>query len=441
MKNMFRGILILNLGGVSAQDYSKIVRKYNVFSHVVFVDGVSAEKVKELNPEGIVLCGKTSAEETLNIDKQIFELGIPVLTIEDGTSVVASLFGEAAKAQVATEEENIESQLTNFMFDICNCKKDWTAENFIDKSTEETKAQVGDGSVLLGLSGGVDSTVTAALLYKAIGSRLHCVFVDHGFMRKGEPELVKKIFTEYFPVSLTCVDARQRFMDKLKDVNDPEKKRKIIGAEFIEVFKEEAKKLGKLDHFAQGTIYPDIIESGTAGAGKLVKSHHNVGGLPKELGFTSLVEPLKYLFKPEVRKIGSALGLPDEFVLRQPFPGPGLSVRCLGILTPERVDLVRESDAILREEIAKAGLQQFADQYFTVLPGIRSVGVKDGERVFYEAIAIRAVKTTDFMTADWVYYPKELLNTISNRILNEVPGINRVLLDISPKPPASIEWE
>ncbi len=507
---MFKGIIILNLGGDTANDYSKLIRKHNVFARELFAGNATIDTIKEAKPQGIIICGKASKKEEYNLNEQIFALEIPVLGIADGMCAMVNTLGGKLSASVSepySEEVNIknsvllkglsnkinvfndssykitalpegfasaadskssnnvvventkkrfyacnfqivdgrtecfESVLDNFLFDICGCQKDWNVENFINDSVEQIKKEVGDGSVLLALSGGVDSAVTAALLYKAIGSRLHCVFVDHGFMRKGEPELVKKIFTEFFPVSLTCVDARQRFMDKLKGVDDPEKKRKIIGAEFVEVFKEESIKIGKLDYFAQGTIYPDIIESGMAGAGKLVKSHHNVGGLPKELGFTSLVEPLKYLFKPEVRKVGTALGLPDEFVLRQPFPGPGLAVRCVGALTTERVNLVRESDSILREEVKKANLQQFADQYFTVLPGIKSVGIKNGQRVLFEAIALRAVKTVDFMTADWVCYPEELLRVVSNRILNEVPGINRVLLDMSPKPPASIEWE
>lgn len=507
---MFKGIIVLNLGGDIANDYSKLIRKQNVFARVLFAGSATIDTIKEANPQGIVICGNVSRKEEYSLDKQIFALGVPILGVADGMLAMVSTFGgtiEPSNTKAHSEEISVKSSvllkglpdkikvfndpagkaadlpegfvsvanseslqnsvienkdknffgcsfqissgeskhfdkiLSSFLFDVCNCQKDWNVENFINSSVKEIKNIIGNGSVLLGLSGGVDSAVAAALLYKAIGSRLHCVFVDHGFMRKGESELVKQIFTEFFPVSLTCVDARQRFMDKLIGVDDPEKKRKIIGAEFLEVFKEESKKIGKLDYFAQGTIYPDIIESGAAGAGKLVKSHHNVGGLPKELGFTSLIEPLKYLYKHEVRKVGSALGLPNEFVLRQPFPGPGIAVRCLGALTKERVNLVRESDAILREEVKKANLQQFADQYFTVLPGIKSVGVKNGQRVLFEAIAIRAVKTVDFMTADWVCYPEELLRTVSNRILNEVPGVNRVLLDISPKPPASIEWE
>lgn len=331
--------------------------------------------------------------------------------------------------------------LSNFLFEVAGLKAEWEMAGYAETTIANIKEAVGDGTVLLALSGGVDSAVTAALLYKAIGDRLHCVFVDHGFMRKGEPEMVRDVFTGHFPVSLTCVDAGKRFMDKLKDVSDPEKKRKIIGAEFINVFKDESAKLGKLDHFAQGTIYPDVIESGAVEGSNVIKSHHNVGGLPKELGFTSLIEPLRMLFKDEVRALGLVLGLPKEMVYRQPFPGPGLAIRVMGDLTEEKVSLVRESDAILREEIAKSGLDSELSQYFTVLTGVRSVGVMGDERTYFNAIAIRAVTTDDFMTADFAKIPYDVLGLISRRIVNEVPGVNRVLLDVTTKPPASIEWE
>lgn len=331
--------------------------------------------------------------------------------------------------------------LHHFLFEICGCKGDWEMADFAKRTVEDIRAAVGDGTVLLALSGGVDSSVVAALLHRAIGNRLHCVFVDHGFMRKDEPRMVKDVFTRVFPVTLAAVDAADRFMEKLKGVSDPEQKRKIIGAEFVAVFRDEARKMGKLDHFAQGTIYPDVIESGAVPGATVIKSHHNVGGLPKELGFTSLIEPLRMLFKDEVRELGLVLGLPPEMVNRQPFPGPGLAIRVIGELTKEKVDLVRESDAILREEIANAGLAGEISQYFTVLPGIRSVGVMGDERSYDHAIAIRAVTTDDFMTADWARIPYDLLAHISRRIVNEVSGINRVLLDVTTKPPASIEWE
>ena len=341
-----------------------------------------------------------------------------------------------------THTEHGMQMLGFFLFNSCRCKGDWQMADFAQAAIEDIRTTVGEkGTVLLGLSGGVDSAVVAALLYKAIGDRLHCVFVDHGFMRSDEPQRVKEVFTEHFPVSLVAVDAADRFMQKLKGITDPEQKRKIIGAEFVAVFREEAEKIGKLDHFAQGTIYPDVIESGAAPGSTVIKSHHNVGGLPKELGFTSLVEPLRMLFKDEVRELGRVLGLPADMVDRQPFPGPGLAIRVIGDLTPQKVDLVRRSDAILREEIRLAGLKGAISQYFTVLSGIRSVGVMGDERSYDNAIAIRAVTTDDFMTADWARIPYDTLAIISRRIVNEVPGINRVLFDVTTKPPASIEWE
>ena len=331
--------------------------------------------------------------------------------------------------------------ITRFLIHICGCQKDWYMENFLDQAVREIKAAVGEGTVLLGLSGGVDSAVAAALISRAIGKRLNCVFVDHGFMRENEPTLVQAVFTRDFPVRLICVDASKRFYQELEGVTDPEQKRKIIGALFIRVFREEASKLGDLEHFAQGTIYPDVIESGAAPGSTVIKSHHNVGGLPKELGFTSLIEPLRFLFKDEVRELGRVLGLPKELVNRQPFPGPGLAIRTLGELTREKVELTRRSDAILREEFTKAGLDMKISQFFTVNTNLRSVGVMGDERSYDTAIAIRAVTTDDFMTADWARVPYDILALVSRRIVNEVAGVNRVLLDITTKPPASIEWE
>ncbi len=331
----------------------------------------------------------------------------------------------------------IESYLT----DICHCSGDWAMDSYAKQQIAAIKEAVGEGSVLLALSGGVDSAVTAALISKAIGDKVTCVFVDHGFMRKDEVEQVRSAFADNFQARLIAVDARDRFMNALKGVDDPEQKRKIIGHMFIEVFKEEAEKLGKMDHFAQGTIYPDVIESGATQGSQVIKSHHNVGGLPKELGFTSLIEPLRMLFKDEVRRLGIALGLPEALVWRQPFPGPGLAIRVIGDLTVDKVELVRKSDAILREEIALAGLDRDISQYFTVLTGNRSVGVMGDERTYDYAIAIRAVVTDDFMTADWARIPYDILAKISRRIVNEVKHVNRVLLDVTTKPPASIEWE
>ena len=308
------------------------------------------------------------------------------------------------------------------------------AEKFIAEQVEALRAQIGEGKVLLALSGGVDSSVVAALLIKAVGKQLECVHVNHGLMRKGESEQVIEVFRNQLGANLTYVDAVDRFLDKLAGVADPETKRKVIGAEFIRVFEEEARKLEGIGFLAQGTIYPDIIESGP------VKSHHNVGGLPEDLQF-ELVEPVKFLFKDEVRVVGKALGLPDNMVYRQPFPGPGLGVRCVGAITRDRLEAVRESDAILREEFAKAGLDKTVWQYFTVVPPITSTGVRDGKRVDAWPVVIRAVNTIDAMTATIATPDWPLLQKITDRILSEVPTVNRVLYDMSPKPPATIEWE
>lgn len=308
------------------------------------------------------------------------------------------------------------------------------AAQFIDEQVREIRAQVGDKRVLLALSGGVDSSVVAALLIKAVGKQLVCVHVNHGLLRKGEPEQVVEVFRNRMDANLVYVDASERFLSKLAGVSDPETKRKIIGAEFIRVFEEEARKLSDIEFLAQGTIYPDILESDG------VKAHHNVGGLPEDLRF-ALVEPLKLLFKDEVRVVGKALGLPDEMVFRQPFPGPGLGVRCLGAITRDRLEAVRESDAILREEFAKNGLADKVWQYFTVVPDFRSVGVKDGARTYAYPVILRAVNTVDAMTATVEDVPFALLQHITARITAEVPGVNRVLYDLTPKPCATIEWE
>ena len=308
------------------------------------------------------------------------------------------------------------------------------AEKFIAEQLEALRAQIGSGKVLLALSGGVDSSVVAALLIKAVGKQLECVHVNHGLMRKGESEQVIEVFRNQLGANLTYVDAVDRFLDKLAGVAEPERKRKIIGAEFIRVFEEEARKLEGISFLAQGTIYPDIIESGP------VKSHHNVGGLPEDLKF-ELVEPLKFLFKDEVRVVGKALGLPDSMVYRQPFPGPGLGVRCVGAITRDRLEAVRESDAILREEFAKAGLDKTVWQYFTVVPPITSTGVRDGKRVDAWPVVIRAVNTVDAMSATVPQIEWPLLMKITDRILSEVPNVNRVLYDLTPKPPATLEWE
>ena len=332
--------------------------------------------------------------------------------------------------------------IRNFLFRYCGCSGSWTMNAFADTAVRQIRETVGEtGTVLLALSGGVDSSVVAALIHRAIGKRLTCVFVDHGLLRKGESGQVCHVFSHLFPVRFIRADASRRFFDDLKGVTEPEEKRHIIGRDFIEVFKQEAATLGKMDYFAQGTIYPDVIESGQATNAAVIKSHHNVGGLPKELGFTELIEPLRMLFKDEVRALGEALGLPRELVWRQPFPGPGLAIRIIGEVTPEKAEIVRESDAIFREEIAAAGLDRHVNQYFTVLTGIQSVGVMGDERTYDYTIALRAVTTDDFMTADWARLPYDLIARVSARIVNEVPHASRVVLDVTTKPPASIEWE
>ncbi|MEK4427243.1 glutamine-hydrolyzing GMP synthase [Solibacillus sp. FSL K6-1523] len=329
--------------------------------------------------------------------------------------------------------------LRNFVFDVCGAKGDWSMANFIDIEIAKIREQVGDKKVLCALSGGVDSSVVAVLIHKAIGDQLTCMFVDHNLNRKGEVEQVMKTFTEDFDMNLIKIDARERFMSKLAGVSDPEQKRKIIGNEFIYVFDEEASKLEGMDFLAQGTLYTDIIESGTATA-ETIKSHHNVGGLPEDMQF-ELIEPLKTLFKDEVRALGLELGLDEKIVWRQPFPGPGLGIRVLGEITEEKLEIVRESDFILREEIAKAGLEREIWQYFTVLPDIKSVGVMGDGRTYDYAIGIRGVTSIDGMTSDWARIPYDVLEKISVRLVNEVQGVNRVLYDITSKPPATIEWE
>ena len=332
--------------------------------------------------------------------------------------------------------------LRNFVFKVCKAKADWTMKDFIQRQIEEIRARVGSDKVLLGLSGGVDSSVVAALLNKAIGKNLYCMFIDHGLLRKGEADSVMETFSKNMDLNLIKIDASKRFMEKLKGVSDPEAKRKVIGGEFIYTFQDEVAKLLKgtdIKYLAQGTLYTDVIESGTKTA-QTIKSHHNVGGLPKDMNF-KLLEPLNRLFKDEVRALGTALGLPEEMVWRQPFPGPGLGVRVLGEITPEKLTIVRESDAILREEIRNAGLQRQIWQYFTCLPDIHSVGVMGDQRTYDYTVVVRAVTSIDGMTADWARIPYDVLDRISTRIVNEVAHVNRVALDITSKPPATIEWE
>ena len=329
----------------------------------------------------------------------------------------------------------------NFLFRICGCAPSWSMGSFIDETAAEIRERVGDDQVLCALSGGVDSSVVAALLQRAVGDQLHCIFVDNGLLRKNEPELVEEVFRKNFSINLDVVDAEDWFLDKLKGIEEPERKRKIIGAEFIRVFEEEAGRLGQFKYLAQGTLYPDVIESrSTRGPSDTIKTHHNVGGLPEDMKF-ELIEPLKELFKDEVREVGEQLGLPDEIVWRHPFPGPGLAIRVLGEVTRERLDTLKEADSIAIEEIKKAGLYRDIWQALVVLLPIHSVGVMGDARTYENVVAIRAVTSMDGMTADWFRFPHEALATISNRIINEVKGVNRVVYDVSSKPPSTIEWE
>ena len=430
-------IVILDLGSHENTVVARAIRALGVYSEIYPHDITAAELKALPNVKGIVINGgKNNVIDGVEIDvlPEIYEAGFPVIAAGHDKALC-----EVKLPEFANDEEAIKEALKSFVFDVCKAETNWNMKNFVADQVELIRQQVGDKKVLLALSGGVDSSVVAALLLKAIGDNLVCVHVNHGLMRKGESEAVVEVFGKQLCANLVYVDATDRFLTKLEGVEDPEQKRKIIGGEFIRVFEEEARKLDGIDFLGQGTIYPDIVESGTKTA-KMVKSHHNVGGLPEDMKF-GLVEPLKQLFKDEVRACGVELGLPYEMVYRQPFPGPGLGVRCLGAITRDRLEAVRESDAILREEFAKAGLDKTVWQYFTVVPDFKSVGVRNNARSYDWPVIIRAVNTIDVMTATIEHIDWAILDKITKRILDEVPTVNRVCYDMSPKPSATIEWE
>ena len=493
-------ILILDFGGQYNQLIARRVRECNVYSEVVPYN-ISIEKIKEKNPKGIIFTGGPASvygENSPKCSEEIFNLGIPVLGICYGMQLMTHALGgkvaRADKREYGTTIVNIDNSsllfkgfentngflmshtdyveilpegfrnigstyscpnaaientskklygiqfhpevnnsingtlvINNFLFNICNCSGDWQISSFVDESIKNLKEKIGNKKALCALSGGVDSSVAAVLLNKAIGKNLTCIFVDHGLLRKNEGDEVENIFRNQFDINLIRVNAKDRFLNRLSGVTDPERKRKIIGEEFIRVFEEEAKKIGTIDFLVQGTIYPDVIESGL-GKSSVIKSHHNVGGLPDYVDFKEIVEPLRDLFKDEVRKTGLELGIPENLVFRQPFPGPGLAIRIIGDITDDKLSILKEADSIFREEIANAGLHKNINQYFAVLTNLKSVGVMGDER-------------TDFMTGVWSKIPYEVLEKVSSRIVNEVDHVNRVVYDITSKPPATIEWE
>ncbi|MFR8469181.1 GMP synthase [Eisenbergiella tayi] len=425
-------IVILDLGSTENTVVARAIRDMGVYSEIHPHD-ITVEELKALdNVKGIILNGgenRVVDGRPVDIDPALYGCGVPVMAIDHPTAQCGLRYPSIPEEEV----------LKDFVLGQCKAETNWNMKNFIEDQVELIRRQVGDKKVLLALSGGVDSSVVAAMLIKAIGQQLVCVHVNHGLMRKNESESVVEIFRDQLHANLIYVDVTERFLGKLTGVADPEEKRKIIGGEFIRVFEEEARKLDGIHFLGQGTIYPDIIESGTKTA-KMVKSHHNVGGLPEDLQF-ELVEPLKQLFKDEVRACGIELGLPAAMVYRQPFPGPGLGVRCLGAITRDRLEAVRESDAILREEFEKAGLDKTVWQYFTVVPDFKSVGMKNHARCFEYMVIIRAINTIDAMTASVEKVDWEVLEKITNRILAEVENVNRVCYDCSPKPPATIEFE
>ena len=519
-------VIVIDFGGQYNQLVARRVRECNVYCEI-YSYKIDIEKIKEMNPKGIILTGGPNScyeEDSPSYQKELFELGIPVLGIcygaqlmmhKLGGKVITPEVGEYGKTEITyasngvmfkdlpeksvcwmshfdriaeaapgfevvahtadcpiAATQNVEKKLYavqfhpevlhtingtqmiyNFVRGVCGCAGTWKMDSFVENAIKEVREKVGDGKVLLALSGGVDSSVLAALLAKAIGKQLTCVFVDHGLLRKNEGDEVEGVFGKdgSFDINFVRVNAQERYYSKLAGVTEPERKRKIIGEEFIRVFAEEAKKIGKVDFLAQGTIYPDVVESGLGGESAVIKSHHNVGGLPDYVDFKEIIEPLRNLFKDEVRKAGLELGLPDYLVYRQPFPGPGLGIRIIGDVTAEKVRIVQDADWIYRSEVEKAAKEYkkahgedpswMPNQYFAALTNMRSVGVMGDERTYDYAVAVRAVRTVDFMTADAAEIPFEVLQTVMSRIINEVKGVNRVFYDLTSKPPGTIEFE
>ena len=430
-------IVILDLGSHENTVLARAIRALGVYSEI-YPHDITVDELKALpNVKGIIINGGPNNiidGVAIDVNHDIYNAGFPVMAAGHDKALC-----DIRIAQIGNDVEVVKEAVKEFVLDTCKAEKNWNMTNFVNDQVELIRRQVGDKKVLLALSGGVDSSVVAALLLKAIGNNLVCVHVNHGLMRKGESEAVVDVFSKQLCANLVYIDATDRFLGKLEGVADPEEKRKIIGSEFIRVFEEEARKLDGIDFLGQGTIYPDIVESGTKTA-KMVKSHHNVGGLPEDLQF-QLVEPIRQLFKDEVRACGLELGLPYDMVYRQPFPGPGLGVRCLGAITRNRLEALREADAILREEFKIAGLDKTVWQYFTVVPDFKSVGVRNNARSYEWPVIIRAVNTVDAMTATIEQIEWPILLKITDRILAEVPNINRVCYDMSPKPSATIEWE
>jgi len=405
-------VIILSAGGPKGQEIARTIRGLQVFCEVLNNEA-EIERINAKNPKAIITTGDFDRDR-----QDLRGLGVPIFNAESAD----------------------EDKIRGFLFDECGLKGDWDMEVVANNLIEEIKAKVGDKKVLCALSGGVDSTVAAILVHKACGKNLSCIFVDHGLMRLDEGDQIEEIFTKEFDINFIRANVQDRFLGKLKGVVDPEEKRKIVGEEFIRVFEEEGKKLGAINFLVQGTIYPDVIESGKEGAA-LIKSHHNVGGLPDVIDFEEILEPLRDLFKEEVRKVGIALGIRKELVFRQPFPGPGLAVRVIGEITREKLDILRQTDYIYRDEIAKAGLDTQIWQYFTVFTGVKSTGIKNGVRNYGYTIALRAVESIDAMTANWSRIPYDVLEAISLRMVSEVAEVNRVVYDITGKPPGTIEWE